>query len=81
MNEKQVAELQVGDTVYFTTVAYGFTIKAVICHEHLPDRLRKGYTAVKIVRPFEKSFVRIRTKRLFTSPEAAQVAARMKQNG
>ncbi len=80
MKKSQAEALQVGDTVYFTTKAFGYTIKAVICNEHLPERLRKGQTAVKVVEPFEKSFVRVKTQRLFTSKEAAEVAARMQKN-
>lgn len=79
MKKSQAEALQVGDTVYFTTKAYGFTLRAVICHEHLPDRLRRGLTAVKVIEPFEKRFIRVETKKLFISKEAAEVAARMQR--
>lgn len=79
MKEEQATQLEVGDVVYLTTIANKTVIKAVICHEHLQDRLRKDFTAVKIIEPFEKNCVRIETSRLFTSKEAAEVAARLKR--
>lgn len=79
MKKSEAEALQIGDTVYFTTKAYGFLAKGVICYDHLPKRLRKGLTTVKVLEPFVKDFARVETKRLFTSPEAAQVAERMKR--
>lgn len=55
MKEDQATQLEVGDVVYLTTIANKTVLKAVICYEHLPSRLRKSYTAIKIIEPFEKN--------------------------
>lgn len=79
MKKEEVDTLQVGDTVYFTESTSQYTCKAVICYDHLPERLRKGYRAVKVIEPFEKNYARINIRKLFKSREAAEVAKRMKR--
>lgn len=78
MKEEQAAQLQVGDTVYLTTMAYKTILKGKVIFE--PATMKTpGHTAIKVIEPFEKSFAHVRTQRLFTSKAAAEVAARMKR--